>query len=675
MSPELNTLLAQVVNTAASLGLLLAVGATVALGAAWLGTLVLARATAATRFVVWAAALACVVMLAIGRVALAPLPLHSSLPWLSSLRAPAWNAIASDAPESNITATVDATNTSHGALRNRATRTPVPGASAGTVGGAEVRSADDDVPTTAADASMPSPSGWSRWVLPLVVVWLAGSLLVCVRLVRGTLAVRRMVRSAPRSLVGEHWRLLQHLSDAMGVQRPVSLRVVGDDQIPVTTGVLYPVIVLPRIALTWPTERLAIVMQHELAHVARCDVGLALAAQLAAVLCWWHPLVWHALRMLEREREHACDDFVLSHGVSPADYADELLQIVRALRTPAPVAFAALGMARPSQVESRVRAVLRPRRSRNRARRTVVVAAVALAAGATPVGSMVPVPDTAVRAGTSKTPESSASATSVSVMTYVTDSTGADSTRGAGRGTTPPSITPPPSGIPSVVSSGPPSVVAGGAPRGTQSVAQATGEFTLGAPCPRNDNGFSIGHSRSDSVEQYYRIDKSGCVRMYREGDVRLTENDLLDSLSGAHARLIIEYTDRRLTRRLTVQGPGGASAVTLEQNGERVDPSQGMAWARTLLQYAARDVGLDAERRVTHLVRDGDVDPLLRELREIRADDVIQRYYQLALADKRVRDAALARLVSAAEQYASTQTDSNVRRQLRAAIDAALAR
>src|SRR5580704_1167307 len=198
----------------------------------------------------------------------------------------------------------------------------------------------------------------------LVWVWLAGAVLTLVPLAVGLVANTR-VRFGNRRLHDSDWRpLVSRLSNQLGLRRPVTLLSAGPRQMPLTFGLWRPCVVLPADAQTWTTERRQIVLLHELGHIQRYDVPLQMIARLACAVYWFHPLAWWALRQMRVEREHACDDAVLRAGQKASGYAAELLEIARAHSGSSPLLNAALSMARPSQLEGRLLAVLDANRSR-----------------------------------------------------------------------------------------------------------------------------------------------------------------------------------------------------------------------------------------------------------------------------------------------------------------------
>jgi TonB family protein len=125
-----------------------------------------------------------------------------------------------------------------------------------------------------------------------------------------------------------------------------------------TWGVLRHTVLLPSVAENWTEERRRLVLAHELAHVKRRDGVTQILVQLVSAAYWFHPLVWYAAHRIRVEREHACDDHVLRLGAAAPDYAEHLVQITRCIRSDRSLSFAAVSMAQPSELETRVVSIL-----------------------------------------------------------------------------------------------------------------------------------------------------------------------------------------------------------------------------------------------------------------------------------------------------------------------------
>jgi beta-lactamase regulating signal transducer with metallopeptidase domain len=216
--------------------------------------------------------------------------------------------------------------------------------------------------TPAGPAPVAAPRVSGRTLLAML--WALGAHAVLVRLAVGTTIVARLARRGDRIDDGGWLSLAQRLSKSLGIQRPLILMRGDRLAVPITWGIVYPVVLLPDEADGWPEERRRFVLVHEMAHVKRLDALTQLVGQVALALFWFDPLVWLATRRMQLEREHACDDYVLRHGTEPSQYATELLEMVRALGTPthrgAQPAFAALAMARRSEFEGRMLSILDP---------------------------------------------------------------------------------------------------------------------------------------------------------------------------------------------------------------------------------------------------------------------------------------------------------------------------
>jgi TonB family protein len=302
---------------------------------AWLLSLVLRNRSAAMRHLVWTAASAAVLAL----------PLFSiSLP---ALRVPSFTKIGPQV------AALFMTNAS---------------------GRPEASSAA--APSTrlvAASRHLETPFDWRRaamfaWMIGTAVS-MAQMLLAFLRLWR----LRRSSRPSPQNAFGT--KLARELRLAYAV--PILETASGT--MPMTCGFLRPVILLSSDAEAWHEERRRIVLLHELAHIQRGDVAAHLLARMALIPNWWNPLAWLAWREFRKERERATDDLVLSTGAPASDYAAHLLEIARGMQIVSALASASVAMARRSELEGRLGAILDSRTNRKAVRRATIMTAIAAA--------------------------------------------------------------------------------------------------------------------------------------------------------------------------------------------------------------------------------------------------------------------------------------------------------
>lgn len=219
-----------------------------------------------------------------------------------------------------------------------------------------------------------------QWVPVLLGIWALGTALLLLRLLGGWVGIGRLARDA-KPVTDPAWG--QALKDAawmLDVDQEVALLSSSRASMPMTWGTLRPTILLPEEASQWPEERRRVVLLHEMAHVTRRDCLTQTLADLACALYWFHPLSWVAARRLRTERERACDDRVLAAGERASDYAGHLLDVARSYRSHRGYGIAAIAMARPSQLEGRLLAVLDGERSRTTPRRRASVMGVGFAA-------------------------------------------------------------------------------------------------------------------------------------------------------------------------------------------------------------------------------------------------------------------------------------------------------
>ena len=306
-------------------------GSTVILALAGLAALMMIRASAAARHFVYFCAMACVAGLFV--VGLLP-----------SWPVPAWAAAAIGPMTETLERAADAvTHTLEGEF-DASVALQRPRSAPETV-----RTRDGTDAGTVADARV-------RWSWILVLLWVGGIGGCSLRRLAGHRRLRRCFAESHPVANAEWQAALNTQARILGIRSRVRLHVTEARVMPMTWGWLRHTVLLPADGETWPSERLALVLRHELAHVKRFDCLTQSLCDFALALQWFHPLALYAARRMRAERERACDDLVLATGARSSAYADHLLQIALQFRDSSIAA--ALPMAPPGGLRRRLEAIL-----------------------------------------------------------------------------------------------------------------------------------------------------------------------------------------------------------------------------------------------------------------------------------------------------------------------------
>ena len=174
----------------------------------------------------------------------------------------------------------------------------------------------------------------SRWLqllqssFPVLSMgYFAGVLICAIRLtsagIRAGLLRGKGVCLPPAALE----RRLEALKDLMAIRRPIRLKLSLHIDVPLVTGWLKPVILIPVAALTrLSPEQLEAILIHEMAHIRRQDYLVNLLQCITETLLCFNPMVWSISSTIRKERENCCDDLVLAE-VNPLSYARALVAL------------------------------------------------------------------------------------------------------------------------------------------------------------------------------------------------------------------------------------------------------------------------------------------------------------------------------------------------------------
>ena len=192
-------------------------------------------------------------------------------------------------------------------------------------------------------------ASWALWV------WLAGALVLTSRLVLTGLALDRLVRRAPEAS-DDLLRESQAIARQLGCTGIVRVVRSADVATPCLAGLARPVLLLPS-RLGQGQDDLRAILAHEMAHARHHDVAWNLAANVASIALWFHPLVWRIRAAHAAACDAVCDAVAADYVGDVASYGRALARV--ALRAARPAPIHVLAMARSQDILRRLEALNR----------------------------------------------------------------------------------------------------------------------------------------------------------------------------------------------------------------------------------------------------------------------------------------------------------------------------
>jgi len=177
---------------------------------------------------------------------------------------------------------------------------------------------DTAAPFTKAPAASVVPDGTTNWLMVLIAIWAAGTVLALLLWGKRWLELRALVLAA------------RPLTSPLAISAPLQVLTSPAPVEPGLIGIFRPVLMLPDgIQARLTRQEMDAILAHELCHFRRRDNLTAAVHMLVESLFWFHPLVWWLGRRLMTERERACDEAVLAAGNDPRAFAEAILNVCR----------------------------------------------------------------------------------------------------------------------------------------------------------------------------------------------------------------------------------------------------------------------------------------------------------------------------------------------------------
>lgn len=162
----------------------------------------------------------------------------------------------------------------------------------------------------------------------LLGIWIVGILAMIIMVIKSSLRLRALEKSALPLQNPEVRRLYHHCMEEMGIRRDIPVYSTAFLKSPIIVGLLKPCIYLPiHLISDYNESDMRYMLLHELQHYKHKDAIASYLMNIAGVVYWFNPLVWYALKEMRNDREVACDTSVLKMLEEDAyeDYGNTLI--------------------------------------------------------------------------------------------------------------------------------------------------------------------------------------------------------------------------------------------------------------------------------------------------------------------------------------------------------------
>lgn len=488
-----------------------------------------------------------------------------------------------------------------------------------------------------------------NWPLAAVVLWLLGCGVLLTRFALARLRLSAIVAKAAPVHDAAWLAQVEDIACETGIGRRIELLQSSDIEVPLTTGALHPKVVLSPDYAEWQPLRRATILRHELAHIKRMDAVTLLLSQLATAIYWFNPLVWLTAWAMRADRERACDDYVLASGTKASEYAHELLEIATSLRQPELTA--ALAMARRSQLEGRVLAVLNPAIQRGSVSRRLILGIAVLTLG-------IALPLAAIQSPAPSKNQAPASPSSVQ-QPVIPDTHEApalpSATQASESHALPAPAAPADSRLAPLSAPPPPATLA---ELGERVVATSAQEKPAPQPgfdgCIANHSHQNMNIEDNNGKKSWIALwSGNDCsVDLKAEGDIRFNADASdLESISAGGFFDVIERRGSELRQiRITPSSGGLQYVYKLNGNQQAIDATA-KTWLAHFLLTLERYTGFAADSRVPRLLKQGGPNAVLDEINNLQGDYVRGIYFRKLLDQPNLPAPVIVRIITQSGQ------------------------
>lgn len=197
------------------------------------------------------------------------------------------------------------------------------------------------------------------WLWVAFSFWLLGVGLLTFRLIRNGIRVQHFVRHAQPASEAV-MEIAQKVTREIGLRSTPEIRVSPSIAVPVATGIVRPMVILPT-TMHQPVDEteLELILAHELGHIAGYDVPWNIFSLLVQAVLWFHPLTWRLPAAHQLACEMVCDALASRNESARKAYRRMLARLALACRGNESATLGA-AMSATAEITRRVRRLASP---------------------------------------------------------------------------------------------------------------------------------------------------------------------------------------------------------------------------------------------------------------------------------------------------------------------------
>lgn len=176
-----------------------------------------------------------------------------------------------------------------------------------------------------------------KYIPTLVNIWMVGAFLFFFKTASSLADLRSLHRKNHQAIPEDLSRFVEKISKQLVLSRPIKILSSKHIDVPLTYGILKPVILIPSALLFHMSPcQLEAIITHEMAHIKRHDYLVNLIQSILEILFFFHPVFWWINHEIKKQREMACDEMALALGSNPKDLAYGLANVINHAQNHAP---------------------------------------------------------------------------------------------------------------------------------------------------------------------------------------------------------------------------------------------------------------------------------------------------------------------------------------------------